>query len=60
MEVLVLQQGQNARGHWTLLQAEHEGYICTAFATTTKALVPNKDKKVTIPTSIYSKLDWKF
>lgn len=60
MEVTVLQQGKNTRGFWTLLQStDADGFVCTAFATTVKELKA-KDGKVTIPSGVYAKLDWKY
>lgn len=60
MEVKVNQQGKNSKGFWTLIESvDTDGFICTAFVTTVKELKP-KDKKITIPTTVFNKLDWKY
>jgi hypothetical protein len=61
MKVKVLKFGKNERGFWTLVESvDADGFISTAFVTTTKEMKADKDGMIAIPTGVFSKLDWKY
>ena len=61
MEVKVLKSGKNDRGFWSWIESvDGDGFIATAFVTSTKALVVSKEGMAKIPTAVFNKLEWKY